>query len=51
MEETEFMNYLFKDMRTMCWAIVALIILLVSSCKDDDDVVSGFLLIRQKCSS
>ena len=42
MEETEFMNYLFKDMRTMCWAIVALIILLVSSCKDDDDVVSGF---------
>lgn len=36
------MNYLFKDMRTMCWAIVALIILLVSSCKDDDDVVSGF---------
>lgn len=43
MEETEIMNYLFKKMRAICWAIVALTLLSVASCKDDDDdVVSGF---------
>lgn len=37
------MNYLFKDMKAMCWAIVALTLLSVASCKDDDDnVASGF---------
>ena len=33
------MNYLFKDMKAMCWAIVALTLLSVASCKDDDDNV------------
>lgn len=31
------MNYLFKHMRTMCWAIVALTLLSLASCRDDDD--------------
>ena len=39
------MNCLFKNMRTMCLAMIAGTLLLTVSCKDDDEAtVTGFAL-------